>query len=98
SFTDAAILSTLVDGVVLVAMAGKGSIHLMRRFKQRLAGIGARIYGVVINGIKPNSVEYGYYGYGYTYSYYETPDDDTTPRMADNPRTEEKYEVHTTER
>lgn len=98
SFTDAAILSTLVDGVVLVAMAGKSSIHLMRRFKQRLAGIGARIYGVVINGIKPNSVEYGYYGYGYTYSYYETPDDDTTPRMADNPRTEEKYEVHTTER
>ena len=53
SFTDAAILSTLVDGVVLVAMAGKSSIHLMRRFKQRLANIGARIYGVVLNGIKP---------------------------------------------
>ncbi|MGI9035682.1 MAG: polysaccharide biosynthesis tyrosine autokinase [Pyrinomonadaceae bacterium] len=92
SFTDAAILATLVDGVVLVAMAGKSSIHLMRRFKQRLAGIGARIYGVVINGIKPNSAEYGYYGYGYTYSYYDAPEDDTTPRM------EEKYEVHTTER
>lgn len=92
SFTDAAILATLVDGVVFVAMAGKSSIHLMKRFKQRLAGIGARIYGVVINGIKPNSVEYGYYGYGYTYSYYETPDDDdSTPRM------EEKYAPHTTE-
>lgn len=84
SFTDAAILATLVDGVVLVAMAGKSSIHLMRRFKQRLANMGARIYGVVLNGIKPNSVEYGYYGYGYTYSYYDTPDDDdTTPRMED---------------
>ena len=99
SFTDAAILATLVDGVVLVAMAGKSSLHLMRRFKQRLGGIGARIYGVVINGIKPNSVEYGYYGYGYTYSYYESPDDDdTTPRMEDNPQVEEKYEVHTTEK
>lgn len=85
SFTDAAILSTLVDGVVLVAMAGKSSIHLMQRFKQRLAGIGARIYGVVLNGIKPNTLEYGYYGYGYTYSYYDTPeDDDTTPRMEDD--------------
>ncbi len=83
SFTDAAILATLVDGVVLVAMAGKSSIHLMRRFKQRLGNIGARIYGVVLNGIKSNSVEYGYYGYGYTYSYYNNVDDDATPVMDD---------------
>ncbi len=69
SFTDAAILSTLVDGVVLVAMAGKSSMHLMRRFKQRLGNIGARIYGVVLNGIKSNSIEYDYYGSGY-YDYY----------------------------
>ncbi len=81
SFTDAAILSTLVDGVVLVAMAGKSSIHLMRRFKQRLANIGARVYGVVLNGIKPNSVDYGYYGYGYTYSYYNSNEEDSTPSM-----------------
>lgn len=79
SFTDAAILSTQVDGVVLVAMAGKSSIHLIRRFKQRLSNIGARIYGVVLNGIKSNSVEYGYYGYGYTY--YTPDEDDTTPFM-----------------
>ncbi|HEX8638572.1 MAG TPA: polysaccharide biosynthesis tyrosine autokinase, partial [Pyrinomonadaceae bacterium] len=82
SFTDAAILSTLVDGVVLVAMAGKSSIHLMRRFKQRLGNLGARIYGVVLNGIKANSAEYDYYGYGYTYSYYTAAhDDDSTPVM-----------------
>jgi len=84
SFTDAAILSTLVDGVVLVAMAGKSSVHLMRRFKQRLGNIGARIYGVVLNGIKSNSVEYGYYGYGYTYNYYAPENgDDSTPLMED---------------
>lgn len=84
SFTDAAILSTLVDGVVLVAMAGKSSVHLMRRFKQRLGNIGARIYGVVLNGIKSNSVEYGLYGYGYTYNYYAPESDDaSTPRMED---------------
>ncbi len=81
SFTDAAILSTLVDGVVLVAMAGKSSIHLMRRFKQRLSNIGARIYGVVLNGIKSGSVEYGYYGSGY-YDYYgKASDDSSTPVM-----------------
>lgn len=83
SFTDAAILSTLVDGVVLVAMSGKSSMHLMRRFKQRLANMGARIYGVVLNGIKSGSVEYEYYGSGY-YDYYRNAEDDpTTPTMED---------------
>ena len=83
SFTDAAILSTLVDGVVIVAMAGKSSIHLMRRFKHRLANIGARIYGVVLNGIKSGSMEYDYYGTGY-YEYYAKSDADTsTPVMED---------------
>jgi len=81
SFTDAAILSTLVDGVVLVAMANKSSIHLMRRFKQRLSGIGARIYGVVLNGITAGSMEYEYYGSGY-YNYYNRSDTDlATPIM-----------------
>ena len=80
SFTDATILSTLVDGVVLVAMAGKSSTHLMRRFKQRLNNIGARMYGVVLNGIKTNSVEYEYYGSGYS-NYYEHPDESSTPLM-----------------
>jgi polysaccharide biosynthesis transport protein len=93
SFTDAAILSTLVDGVVLVAMAGKSSIHLMRRFKQRLANIGARIYGVVLNGIKSDSVEYGYYGYGYTYNYYTANEDDSTPRLEE---VETVSSIHTT--
>lgn len=81
SFTDAAILATLVDGVVLVAMAGKSSVQLMRKFKQRLSNIGARIYGIVLNGITSDSVEYGYYGYGYSYNYYDAPVDDSTPRM-----------------
>jgi Mrp family chromosome partitioning ATPase len=61
-------------------MAGKSSIHLIRRFKQRLSTLGARIYGVVLNGVKLNSVEYNYYGYGYTADYYTT-FDDSTPLM-----------------
>lgn len=84
-FTDAAILSMIVDGVVLVALAGKSSIYLTRRFKQRLGSIGARIYGVVLNGIRSNSLEYSYYGYGYSESYYApSKDDDSTPIMEDD--------------
>jgi len=81
SFTDASILSTLVDGVVLVAMANKSSIHLMKQFKQRVSAIGARIYGVVLNGIKANSAEYYYYGSGYYNYYSKSSDDDSTPYM-----------------
>jgi Mrp family chromosome partitioning ATPase len=54
---------------------------LMRRFKTRLANIGARIYGVVLNGIKAGSMEYEYYGAGY-YDYYRKGAQDTsTPIM-----------------
>jgi capsular exopolysaccharide synthesis family protein len=81
SFTDASILSTLVDGVVLVAMANKSSIHLMRQFKQRVGSIGARIYGVVLNGIKANSTEYYYYGSGYYKYYSKSEEDESTPLM-----------------
>ncbi|MGI8786527.1 MAG: GumC family protein [Pyrinomonadaceae bacterium] len=83
-FTDAAILSLIVDGVVLVALAGKSSIYLTRRFKQRLGNIGARIYGVVLNGIRSTSLEYSYYGYGYAYNYSNyapSKDDESTPIM-----------------
>jgi Mrp family chromosome partitioning ATPase len=83
SFTDAAILSTQVDGVVLVAMANKSSIHLMRQFKQRIHNLGARIYGVVLNGIKSSSVEYDYYGGSSYYKYYSNADDETTPMLED---------------
>jgi capsular exopolysaccharide synthesis family protein len=84
SFTDAAILSTLVDGVVLVAMAGKSSVHLMRRFKTRLSSLGARIYGVVLNGIKSGSIEYEYYGAGYYDYYRKSAEDTSTPFMETN--------------
>ncbi len=90
SFTDAAILSTLVDGVVLVAMANKSSIHLMRQFKQRVSTIGARIYGVVLNGIKAGSMEYDYYGTGYYKYYSKSEEDESTPLMEDQARASEQ--------
>lgn len=83
-FTDAAILSMIVDGVVLVTLAGKSSIYLTRRFKQRLGSIGARIYGVVLNGIRSSSMEYSYYGYGYSSYYTPNKDDDSTPFMEED--------------
>ncbi len=70
SFTDAAILSTQADGVLIVAMSGRSSRALVRRVKQRLTDVGARIFGVVLNGMRANSGDYGYGYYGGYYSRY----------------------------
>jgi capsular exopolysaccharide synthesis family protein len=80
SFTDASILSTMVDGVMLIVHGGKSSRAVVRRAKQQLLDVGAHIFGVVLNNVKLESQQdyyyAGYYGYGYYSSYYSDPDDE----------------------
>jgi succinoglycan biosynthesis transport protein ExoP len=71
SFTDASILSTMVDGVVLVVHGGRSSRAVVRRAKQQLLDVGAHIFGVVINNVKAESQDYYYSGY---YSEYYSDD------------------------
>ena len=52
SFTDASILSTMVDGVMLVVHGGRSSRAVVRRAKQQLLDVGAHIFGVVLNNVK----------------------------------------------
>jgi succinoglycan biosynthesis transport protein ExoP len=73
SFTDASILSTMVDGVVLVVHGGKSSRAVVRRAKQQLLDVGAHIFGVVLNNVKLETQDYYYSGY-YS-SYYPEGDD-----------------------
>ncbi|OLE55854.1 MAG: hypothetical protein AUG51_01100 [Acidobacteria bacterium 13_1_20CM_3_53_8] len=74
SFTDASILSTLVDGVILVVHGGKSSRAVIRRAKQQLLDVGAHIFGVVLNNVKLESTDYYYYA-GYYSSYYNSDDE-----------------------
>ena len=69
AFADAALLSTLVDGVVIVVDSGRSSRTVARRVKQRLSQVGARIYGVVINY---SNLEADEYYAGYYSDYYAT--------------------------
>jgi len=71
SFTDASILSTFVDGVILVVHGGRSSRAVVRRAKQQLLDIGANIFGVVLNNVIQSKSNYYYSGYyaGY-YDYY----------------------------
>ncbi|MDQ6653289.1 MAG: polysaccharide biosynthesis tyrosine autokinase [Acidobacteriota bacterium] len=72
SFTDASILSTMVDGVVLVVHGGRSSRAVVRRAKQQLLDVGAHIFGVVLNNVKLDTQDYYYAGY---YSSYYTGSD-----------------------
>ncbi len=74
SFTDASILSTMVDGVMLVVHGGRSSRAVVRRAKQQLMDVGAHIFGIVLNNVKMEGTDY--YGYGGYYSNYYAQDDD----------------------
>ncbi len=63
--TDAVVLSSQVDGVLLVVMAGKTNRDLLNRSKEMLGNVGAQILGGVLNRVR--SADLGAY---YLYHYY----------------------------
>jgi capsular exopolysaccharide synthesis family protein len=63
SFTDGVLISSLVDGVILVVHGGKTSRQVVRRTRQMLNEIGAKIIGVVLNKAEVRSHDYYYYHY-----------------------------------
>jgi len=77
SFTDGVLISLLVDGVILVVHGGKTSRQVVRRTRQILQEIGAKIIGVVLNKAEVRSSDYYYYHYDYK-GYDSQPDDETT--------------------
>ena len=72
SFTDGVLISTMVDGVLLVVHGGKSSRHIVRRSKQLLQDVGAKIFGVVLNKVEIQSHDYYYYQRYYSDKYYGT--------------------------
>ncbi len=68
--TDPLILSTLVDGVILVVKSGKSKSEIARRACQDLSGVGAKILGVVLNDLNVRHEGYDYYNYSRYYSDY----------------------------
>lgn len=64
--TDAAIISTFADGVILVCASGEAEIEIIKRAKENLQKVNANILGVVINKLPlDNSKSYSYYSYYY---------------------------------
>ena len=61
SFTDGVLLSSVADGVLLVVHGGAASRHIVRRSKQLLSDVGAKIFGVVLNNVTVSRHDYYYY-------------------------------------
>lgn len=73
--SDALIMASLCDTVVLVCAAGDTNWQAIERSTESLQGVGTEILGVMLNRFDLKAAyggyKYGYgYGYGYEYSYY----------------------------
>jgi non-specific protein-tyrosine kinase len=70
--TDAVALSPGMDGVVLVAKPGMTKRTAFEQTLEQLRAVGARVLGVVLNQVNPDSRKYGYYYHRYysKYSHY----------------------------
>ena len=81
--TDASVLSTLVDGLVVVARAGKTRRGALKATIEELAQSGRPIAGVILNRVANREAGYYYYAYGQAYG-----DDarDEEPRRPVQPR------------
>ncbi len=71
SFTDGVLIASMVDGVLLVVHGGKSSRHIVKRSRQLLQDVGAKIFGVVLNNTAVQSHDYYYYQRYYGQKYYE---------------------------
>ena len=69
AFSDSVIISTNVDGVVMVVIGGKTPRETLKRSKEVLLQVDARILGVVINRARIRGSEYGSYYHRYYYYY-----------------------------
>ncbi len=67
--TDAAVLSSRLDGVILVVKAGQTDREAAYRAYSLLKNVNARILGALLNGVQIESM-YGSYYYYYHYYYY----------------------------
>ncbi|MBF0432067.1 MAG: polysaccharide biosynthesis tyrosine autokinase [Fibrobacteria bacterium] len=70
--TDTCILSSILDGAVLISRAEKTSLHMLDRSVQSLKKVNANIFGCILNDVNLGKSR-GYYGYYKNYyQYYHT--------------------------
>jgi capsular exopolysaccharide synthesis family protein len=72
SVSDGLLLSTDVDGTIIVIKAGKTAHEIVRRALKALNDIGSRVIGSILNAVDIKKSTYYYYGYKKYYHYYSS--------------------------
>jgi capsular exopolysaccharide synthesis family protein len=67
---DSVVISTHVDGAVIVLKAGKTDREMAAQAVRQLRDVKAPIFGAVLNDLDLNDQKYGKYSYYYQYGYY----------------------------
>ena len=67
SFTDSVLISSLVDGVILVVQGGKCPAEIVQHSRKELDDVGANIVGVVLNNVVISAQDSYYYYYKPSY-------------------------------
>lgn len=83
SFTDGVLIGSMVDGVLLVVHGGKSSRDVVRRSRQLLLDVGAKLVGVVLNNVSVRSHEYYYYYQRYYHQSYYSSESEAGNRAAE---------------
>jgi len=63
---DSLMLSTIVDGTILVIKAGKTPRTALIESRRLLESVNAKLLGVILNGVKESDLKFGYYSYYYS--------------------------------
>ena len=74
ALSDAAILSTQCDGVLLVLDSGRTRREVAKRAVEALRRVNARVVGVLLNRMPTRGPGYYYYYYYYSGHYYTSGD------------------------
>jgi len=90
--TDAAVLSRIADGVLLVTAYGRTTYEMAAKAKDNLQKVNANILGVVINSVPTQGNTY------YYYYYYEESPDGKTRRKKVRRSTSYYADIHSTDR
>ena len=83
ALSDAAVLSTQTDGVLLVVDAGRTRREMAKRATEALGRVHARVIGVLLNRMPSRGAGYYYY---YSYDDYYTPADGSSHNSGTNGR------------
>jgi capsular exopolysaccharide synthesis family protein len=75
---DAVVISTQVDGTLMVLKAGQTSRDAAVRAVRSIADVKGRIFGAVLNDLDLSDQRYGQYYQAYRYGYYSETDSPTT--------------------